>query len=252
MTSPYDNFDYPSYWVGREYEHESEIIAIKSLLNKIPEIKKLAEIGCGYGRLTPSYSYRAKKSVLFDPSNRSLNEAKKRIFENEINGNFEFVRSRLDSISKKYDRSFDVVLFIRVMHHMDEPNKVFKTLRRILTPGGYLIMEFANKIHWKALIGNFFKGNFTFPIDIFPTDKSTKKRKEALPFLNYHPDVMLEEIKRHHFKILEVRSVSNIRDPFIKRHVPLSTLLNIENFLQKPLAKIFFGPSIFVIAKKIV
>ncbi len=36
MAAHYDDslFSYPDYWIGRDYEHTSEILALKHLLNK--------------------------------------------------------------------------------------------------------------------------------------------------------------------------------------------------------------------------
>ena len=64
MPAAYDSFDYPSYWEGREYEHNSELIALRRLISLIPKIDTLLEIGAGFGRLTPEYLYRAKRIIL--------------------------------------------------------------------------------------------------------------------------------------------------------------------------------------------
>ena len=84
MSSHYDTYDYPSYWTERKYEHESEVIAIKHFLSKIRKIKSALEIGAGYGRLTPSYAYRAKRIILTDPSKNLLDLAKKSLSKKEI------------------------------------------------------------------------------------------------------------------------------------------------------------------------
>ena len=49
MPAAYDNYDYPAYWKGREYEHSSEFLAIKEMLLKIPRISRSIEIGAGFG-----------------------------------------------------------------------------------------------------------------------------------------------------------------------------------------------------------
>ena len=118
--------------------------------------------------------------------------------------------------------------------------------------GGYFILEFANKFHFKAQGREFLKGNFTYPLDIFPKDIRSKgsKRKKTLPFYNFHPDQIKETLTTKGFEILETRSVSNIRSPFIKRAVPINTLLALERIVQKPFARIGFGPSIFILSKK--
>src|SRR3990167_6402960 len=97
------------------------------------------------------------------------------------------------------------------------------------------------------------KGNFTFSIDISPYDirSSRSKKQNTLPFINYHPDFIEKKLKDFEFSLIEKRSVSNIRSPFAKKFFSLNTLVSLEKFLQKPLAKINFGPSIFILARKI-
>jgi len=250
MPAAYDTYDYPSYWKGREYEHSSEIIAIKEFLAKIPRIHKVLDLGCGYARLTPSYRFRADKLTLVDPSSKLLKIAKKR-FNNK---NTRFIQAKIENITKKIKSgSMDLVIFVRVLHHIEDIDKVFESINRLLSKNGYLILEFANKRHFKALTQELFKGNFTFLLDIFPKDIRSKVaiRKKTLPFINYHPDKIKEILTSHGFRIIETRSVSNIRSPFLKRVIPLETLLDLEKKLQKPLAKVLFGPSVFVLSQKI-
>ena len=61
MPATYDNYDYPAYWKGREYEHSSEFLAIKEILLKIPKVDRSIEIGAGFGRLLPIYQFRVKR-----------------------------------------------------------------------------------------------------------------------------------------------------------------------------------------------
>ena len=142
---------------------------------------------------------------------------------------------------------------IRVMHHIEDPDQAIKNIGLILEPRGYLILEFANKLHSKAVFKNICRGNLTFPYDIFPSDKRSLKniKDQSIPFLNFHPDKIIEILKNNNFEILELRSVSNVRNNFLKENLPIEFLLWIEKIFQRPLAKIFFGPSIFVLARKI-
>lgn len=76
------------------------------------------------------------------------------------------------------------------------------------------------------------------------------KLAKTLPFLNHHPRVIKEALKKYGFEIIEKRSVSNIRSPYTKKHIPISVLLWVEKILQIPLSYLNFGPSIFVLARK--
>jgi hypothetical protein len=126
-------------------------------------------------------------------------------------------------------------------------------VHRILVPQGVFILEFANKSHGKAVFKEIFKGNLTFPLDIFPKDIRCLKniKKNTIPFINYHPDSIYKMLQDNRFKIVEKRSVSNIRSTKIKKTIPLNNLVKVEKFLQKPLSYLNFGPSIFVLARKV-
>lgn len=250
MPAAYDSYDYPSYWESRSYEHNSEFIAIRELLRKIPKIKKSIEIGAGFGRLVPSYMYRVKKLLLTDPSAKLLSISRKKYNKNK---RIHFLQSKLENLDiPKRINKYDLALMVRVLHHIEDVDLAFKKINRLLVDGGYLILEFPNKNHLKASIRNFLKGDFTYPISIFPIDIRSKKhvKKGTLPFINYHPDQIIEKLKENSFEIIQIRSVSNIRSTFIKKTVPLNILLDLEKSLQIPLSKISFGPSFFVLARK--
>lgn len=252
MPAHYDSFDYPSYWKSREYEHEAEVIAIRSFLEKIPRIKNILEVGCGYGRLLEYYAHRGKKIVLTDPCVKMLAEAKKRS-RTRGTTNVVFVQSKVENLGKKFRRNqFDMIIMVRVTHHLENLDEVFEIFEKLLKPGGYLILEFANKLHSKALLKNILVGNFTFPLEIFPTDKRSKKNKQdkTLPFFNYHPDKISDLLHDYKFEIIAKRSVSNVRSTWVKRHFPLAFLLEFEKSTQKLLSSVNFGPSVFLLAKK--
>lgn len=250
MAAAYDTYDYPSYWIGREYENESDMTAIRAFVDKIPQITTAVEIGAGFGRLVPSFLYRSKKIILIDPSARLLKLARKNFKDKRIN----FIHVGIENITKKTTKkSADLVILVRVIHHLENIDEVLEASRDLLKDNGYLILEFANKCHIKARITQFLKGNFTFSIDIHPHDITSgrAKKQKTLPFLNFHPDYIDKKLKDFEFSTVEKRSVSNIRSPFVKKFFPINTLISLEKYLQKPLAKINFGPSIFILARKI-
>lgn len=250
MAAHYDTYDYPSYWIGREYEHESEVLALKSLLDKIRKIDTILEIGAGFGRLTPTYLYRARKIIISDPSTRLLGIARDKYRGKK---NVKIVQSRAENLTEKLPgSSADLIIMVRVLHHLEDTGNFLEAARKLLKPNGYLILEFANKNHIKATLREFLKGNITFPLDIFTKDLSTKKsaKRKSLPFQNFHPDLIRHKLEEKGFEIKEGRSVSNIRSPFLKRILPCESLLSLEKFLQKPLYYINFGPSVFLLAQK--
>src|SRR3989344_2643637 len=111
MPAAYDNYDYPSYWKHRNYEHQSEFIAIRELLHKIPSISKSIEIGAGFGRLVPSYLFRVKKALLTDPSAKLISLSMKKYLKSK---KVDFLQSKLENLkNKKRSGSFDLSIMVR-------------------------------------------------------------------------------------------------------------------------------------------
>lgn len=250
MPAAYDKFDYPSYWKGRDYEHKSEIHAISEFLESIKKIKTVVEIGGGFGRLVQTYAFRAKKTIITDPSSQLLKIAKDSTSNIK---NISFIHSKAENLKGKIKtNTIDLVLMVRVLHHIRKPEKVFSEISRILKSGGYFILEYPNKAHFKANFRELMKGDITYSMDIFKVDKTSKrnKKKGSLPFYNYHPDNISDLLKSHDFEVISRRSVSNIRSTFLKRIFSVEFLFGLEKLLQIPFSYLNFGPSMFVLVRK--
>jgi ubiquinone/menaquinone biosynthesis C-methylase UbiE len=237
----YDEFNYQAYWERRKYENISGKYALKTLLDKINLTcnKKLIDIGAGFGRLADVYGQKFKHATLVDPSIKNLEIAKKKFGTK----NFSYI----DSIGSRLpfeDESFDVAILVRVIHHLENPKKVLGEINRVLKVNGWLVLEFANKVHFKATVFSHDNNDNLDPIDISEDDS-------FLPFRNYHPKWIENLLKEAGFKEAEKLSVSNFRSSLIKRVVPYQILFAIERIVQKPLGIISFGPSIYVLAKRV-
>lgn len=249
MPAAYDFYDYPFYWEGRDYEHLSEVHAITSFLRKIPKSDTTLEIGVGYGRLVPVYLGHTKRVIVSDPSSRLLKIARGRLSSSKIT----FIHGKGEILSKKIKpHSIDLIINVRVMHHIQDPQSCIVRMQELLKPKGFLILEFANKSHALASLREFLKGNLTYSLDLSHKDvRSTRSiRKNTISFNNFHPAKIENLLLQAGFKIIEKRSVSNLRNGLLKRIFPLSILLLIEKMLQKPLSRLDFGPSVFVLAQK--
>ncbi len=250
MPAAYDKYDYLKYWIGRDYEHKSEVVALRAFLTKIKKIKNILEIGAGFGSLMPSYAFRAKKIILTDPSSKTLKVARLAFTDRK---NIKYIHASLENLPTKVNpASISLIVMVRVIHHIVDIDNAFKIIYKLLSPGGYLIFEFANKQHIKATIKELVKGNFAFLKDRTTTDIRSKKsiKKGTLPFLNYHPGKIRDILDEYGFEVIESRSVSNIRSPFLKTIFSTELLVTLDSILQKPLSYLNFGPSIFILARK--
>ena len=243
---PYDSCNYSDFWIGREYENQSEKIAISQFLNKITYRDSIIDIGGGFGRLSSLYAPIFQKCLVVDPSESLLAEAQKSLKSLK---NLKFLKSNSEKLPND---QFEVALLVRVVHHLPDPLPTFKEVYRVLHPEGCFILEFANKNHFLSVLRSLSLGNLSYLNDLNPVDiRSEQAKKEGkIIFLNHHPKKIQQQLRESGFKIIDRLSVSNFRHPLIKWLIPEKILLFFENLLQKPLSYLNFGPSIFLLCQK--
>lgn len=241
-------YSYKKYWQGREYEDRSERIVLKKLFALIPRKNTILDVGGGFGRLTPEYVGLFKKCLLIDPSKKLLAEAEKlcQKYKNL------FVRQGFIEKLPSNGGKYDVVLTVRTLHHLKNLPLAIKKISQTVKPNGFFILEFANKIRFKSLIKAIPNLNFDFFTSHAPHDISHKKG--VVPFISYHPNQIKTLLLANGFTIIKIFSVSNFRHSLFKKLLPLNLLLKIESFFSSAFSFIpflsFFGPSIFILAKK--
>lgn len=245
-ANQYDDpsFNYLHYWDGRDYENQSERIALKRLL-KGKRFKRAADIGGGYGRLCVFLKDYADKVTLAEPSQQQLDIGKDFLKgEKDI----DMVLTQADDLKIK-DNSVDLITMIRVMHHVPDPAKSFSEIKRVLTDDGIFILEIANNTHFLNRVRYALKGKKlpTEPVDI----RTGKNRsEEEIAFVNHNPRTVIKQLAHEGLKVEKILSVSNLRSPGLKKVVPRTVMLSLEKVMQGPLAKSFFGPSTFLLIKK--
>lgn len=237
-------YDYKKFWRERKYEDKAERLALRKFFNLIPENQKesLIDIGGGFGRLAPEYTSLFEFCLLVDPSKKLLHHAQKLCRKYK---NLSLKKGFIQKLPVKSE-SFDIALLIRVLHHLTSLSTMISEARRILKPNGFLILEFANKIHLKNCLKALSRLDFRFFTDHMPEVLSQKKN--VLPFINYHPNHIKTLLLSNGFKIVKTLSVSNLRHPLLKKILPLKSLLFLESKFSLLTS---YGPSIFVLAQKI-
>lgn len=236
--------NYLHYWEGRDYEDAAERMAIKRLL-KGKHFKNAADIGGGYGRLCVFLEKYADKVTLAEPSQQQLDIAKDFLKDHpEIDRKL----TQADDLTFK-DAELDLITMVRVMHHLPDPSQEFKEIARSLSDDGTFILEIANFDHIRNRFKFFVRGK-KLPVD--PVDiRSTKnKRKEEIPFVNHNPKTVIKQLAHAGMKVEKILSVSNLRSTTVKKVVPKGVMLAVENVLQAPLGKTFFGPSVWMVVRK--
>jgi len=240
-----ENHDYEDFWIGRDYEHGAEIIAIKKLLAN-RHFKLAMDYGGGYGRISPAILEFADRLILVDPSIKQLDIAKKRLSDYK---NVDFVKvEKKDTVPAK-DNSLDLLVMVRVSHHLPNPSATFAEIYRTLKPGGMAIIEIANEAHFVNRV-KYLTQMKTVPKQSIPIGKNANGIKDNTPFYNHNPKTIADLMKQNKLKPLDKLSVSNLRSQYLKNHLTLDRMLAMEKFFQGKLKAVDFGPSIFFLVTK--
>jgi ubiquinone/menaquinone biosynthesis C-methylase UbiE len=237
-------YNYQDYWTGRDYEHAAEEMAIKRLVRG-KHFEHAVDVGGGYGRLSLFLTKYADKVTLAEPSQQQLDIAKMYLKDTP-----QVDQKLLQAADLKMDDgSADLVLVVRVLHHLPDPAPEFNEIARVLKPGGTFILEFANDAHFLNRIRYGLKGK-TVPKEPVDIRSAANKKDEEIPFVNHHPKFVLDHLQKAGFELEAVLSGSNLRSPTLKRVLGKKPLLAAENVLQPLLAPLYFGPSVWLRLKK--
>ncbi len=237
-------FNYLHYWDERQYEHDAEELAIRRLLSG-RRFKHAVDIGGGYGRLCLMLEKYADVVTLAEPSQKQLDIAadflrKRPAIERKL--------MQADDLKFK-DGSIDLLTMIRVMHHLPDPAQEFSEISRVLSDKGYAIIEVANYAHFRNRLKHAVKGH---RLPVKPVDIRTADNRDdaSISFVNHNPKTVIRQLQHAHLKVVNTLSVSNLRSPRLKKLLPKAVMLGAERAMQRPLARTYFGPSVFFLVRK--
>jgi SAM-dependent methyltransferase len=233
------DFNYAHWWVGRDYEHRAEVLAIRRLLRG-HRLTHAVDVGGGFGRLSVVLAEFADAVTLTDSSRQQLAIARSFLARHPSVTSRYMVASNLEFP----DASVDLVAMVRVMHHLPEPATVLAEISRILRPGGYAIIEVANSAHAMNRVRRAVRGAQ------IPTDARPIGSHGQIAYVNHHPVTVARQFRDADLHIKRILSVSNLRHPVIKRVLPDKALLAVERIAQERVARTYFGPSMFFLLGK--
>ncbi len=230
-------FSYPAFWADREYEHEAEVMAIQRLLGA-NRFDTAVDIGGGFGRLVECLSRYARRVIVVEPS-EVQRKLIARFAPRAVITNGDAAETNLPV------KSCDLVVMVRVAHHLPNLQESLDEMYKILKPGGLLILEFANANNFKSELRHYLRLR---RVPLTPIKVGTQEID--IPFVNHHPTTIKKMLHQDGFVIQKILSVSNFRSPLLKKILPLSILLALEGSSQRLLGKVYFGPSIFILARR--
>ena len=236
--------NYLHYWEGREYEHAAEEVAIKKLL-KGRHFRTAVDVGGGYGRLCLLLENYADKVTLAEPSQQQLD-----IAADFLKDHPEIDRKLMQADDLKFkDGSIDLLTMIRVMHHLPDPSVEFSEIARVLSKEGCAIIEVANYVHMRNRLKHLARRE-RMPVKPVDIRSEVNKREDEIPFVNHNPYTVIRQLEHAGLRVESTLSVSNLRSVRLKKVMPREVMLGAEKMLQRPLAMMYFGPSIFFLVRK--
>ena len=143
---------------------------LPELIKKIKNDSKILELGCGQSkglRYLVSHNYIKQENAYgIDQSDVAIEFLKKKLPKANL--------EQGDIFSLKFnDDTFDYVLMMEVIEHLEDPLKVLKEVERVLKPNGELIISFPNYINFPWLIVRILSEKLNKPnwIILQPVDK---------------------------------------------------------------------------------
>ena len=236
----------------QECEQRSEELAIRRLLHG-KHFKKAVDLDGTYGRLARVVRAYAAHLLLIEPDEHLQQAAASYTFSDT---GVEARTMPFRELALK-DGSADLILMVRVMQRLADPTREFAEIARVLEGDGYAIIEVANYIHATNRIRHVVKMKQmpSEPIDM------TQKRPDAIsapwatyepgvPFYSHNPETVIKQLALAGLRVEKTLSVSNLRNPFIKKVLAGPTAMKVESVLQPLMANSYLGPSIFFLVKK--
>ena len=227
----YEGSDYRTrFWEGgsRNYEDIVERQVLRRLLPTTGQ--RLLEIGAGFGRLSQEYrSY--KQVVLLDYSFSQLLYARQQLGDD----GYLYVVANAYKLPFR-EGVFDGATVIRVLHHMADVSAFLRGVRRVMTPQGTFILEYANKRNLKAML-RYALGRQTWsPYDLEPIEFVTLN-------FDFHPSYIAQQLKDARFITEKRIPVSFFRLGILKRLIPAGVLAGMDSLMQR--SGLMVSPSIF-------
>lgn len=234
------DYDYRRFWTGREYEHAAEEVALRRLLGR-DHVARAVDVGGGYGRLSKLLARYADSVVLVDPSRHQL-----RLAADYLRAESRVECRHADAANLLLpDASVDLLLLVRVLHHVPDPRAAFTEFARVLTPGGKLVLEFANGANVINRLRLRLRGR-SVPAEPISVAVASSGTDTKIPYVTHSPHRVLDQLRAAGFEVDAVLSVSNLRSARLKRLLPLPVMVAVERLLQPVLGPFWFGPSIWL------
>src|SRR5258708_2914057 len=199
----------PHYLKSRRLDMMMRTEAVHGFAANI-ERRRIMDIGCGDGSITLPLLTSTSQLTLLDLSANMLARARQ-------NAPQEFIKNVAFRNEDFKDAifepgSFDLIVTVGVMAHVDSPREFLRKIKMLLRPGGHCILEFTDAYHFVGRIDRLFGW---LKERVAPRKYSTNRLSAAL---------VMQLIERNNFQLLEDFCYSRLPIPGIHRVISADVL----------------------------
>jgi ArsR family transcriptional regulator len=173
--------DSAEYWDAMRAEMIGKRADLLSLLDLLDENWVVGDLGCGAGQLTEALAPCVAQVIGVDESGPMLQAASKRLQGVE---NVTLRPGTIEALPIE-DATLDVAILFLVAHFISDPAKVMREIRRVLKPGGRLLvvdMMSHDRVDYVLQLGHVWQGFDGEQMKDWLTDAGfTKAKYRALP-----------------------------------------------------------------------
>jgi ubiquinone/menaquinone biosynthesis C-methylase UbiE len=141
--------DIETYNTARALPKQTMQLWMNALKSYVPagKINKILDLGCGTGRFSFALEKEYSCSVVaMDPSEAMLNKGR-----TESNTNIEWLQGTAETIPLPCS-CVDLVWMSQVIHHLDDNEKAFREIHRVINDQGFLAVRNSMREHLDEII----------------------------------------------------------------------------------------------------
>ena len=133
-------FDVPGKYLGpRRFDIEIRVETVHEFTKNLT-FDRVLDIGCGNGAISLPLLPRCSKLTLLDISKNMLDLARRRVPPERVN-DIQLIEGEFLGADAQQE-SFDLILCIGVLAHVDSPAAVIARVAQLAKPGSWVLLEF--------------------------------------------------------------------------------------------------------------